>query len=87
MNVKEALQHVASNWKTSVGGFLNAIIGFSAVASSPNPWISSAVGIKILGAASIARIALGMIQTDGIQLPGGSVVKQTTTVTTLPEAK
>jgi hypothetical protein len=87
MNLKQAITHVASNWKTTLSGFLSAVIGFSAVASTPNPWIPSNLGIKILGAAAISKVVLGMIQTDGIQVPGGSTVKQTTTITTPPEAK
>lgn len=69
MNVKSALQHTVKNWKTTVSGVLTALIGFSAVASTPNPWISSAVGVKILGAAAIAKVVLGLMQTDGKQLP------------------
>lgn len=65
MSLRSTFDHVTKNWKTTTAGLLNAIIGFSAVASSPNPWISSAVGIKILGAASVARVVLGLIQTDG----------------------
>lgn len=59
-----AFQHIRDNWKTSLSGLLTGLIGFSAVASTPNPWISSALGIKILGAASIAKVLLGLIQKD-----------------------
>lgn len=61
----EAWQHIRENWKTSLSGLLTGLIGFSAVASTPNPWISSALGIKILGAASISKVILGLIQKDG----------------------
>jgi len=82
-----AIQHVVKNWKTTLSGFLGALIGFSAVASTPNPWISSALGLKILGAASIARIVLGMIQKDGgeqinVKLPPGTELHQDTTIST-----
>ena len=87
IDLKAAVTHATSNWKTTVSGFLSAVIGFSAVASTPNPWINSGLGIKILGAAAIAKIILGMLQSDGIQVPGGSTLKQTTTITTPPEAK
>lgn len=94
--LKAALKHTAKNWKTSVSGMLSAVIGFSAVASTPNPWIPSSLGIKILGAAAISKVILGMIQTDGkqvqvnlpdntpvqVNLPAGSQVQQTTTIQT-----
>jgi hypothetical protein len=97
MSVQTVVGHIAKNWKTSLSGFLSAVIGFSAVASTPNPWIPSNVGIKILGAAAISKILLGMIQTDGthttvnlpansapmkLNIPPGSEVKQDTTITT-----
>jgi hypothetical protein len=82
MSLQSYLTHASENWKTSLSGILTAVIGLSAVASSPNPWINSAVGVKILGAAAIAKVLLGLIQSDGIQVPGGSTVKQTTTITT-----
>jgi hypothetical protein len=86
-SLKDAFAHIAKNWKTTVGGVLSAVIGFSAVASTPNPWINSALGLKILGAASIARIILGMIQKDGgnqvnVALPPGTQLQQDTTITT-----
>ena len=67
MTASSVLTHIAKNWKTSLSGMLSAVIGFSAVASTPNPWIPSSVGIKILGAAAISKILLGMLQTDGTQ--------------------
>jgi hypothetical protein len=87
MTAKGVLTHVQKNWKTSLSGVLSAIIGFSAVASTPNPWISSALGIKILGAAAIAKVILGLIQKDGGQqvnvgLPPGTQLHQDTTITT-----
>ncbi|HTF70900.1 MAG TPA: hypothetical protein VK638_50345 [Edaphobacter sp.] len=83
----DALKHIQQNWKTSVSGFLTGLIGFSAVASTPNPWINSALGIKILGAASIAKVVLGMIQKDGgeqinVALPPGTELHQDTTIST-----
>lgn len=63
--MKAWLLHAVQNWKTSVSGLLTAIIGFSAVASTPNPWVSSALGVKILGAAAIAKVVLGLMETDG----------------------
>lgn len=97
MNVKSTLAHIKKNWKTSLSGCLSAVIGFSAVASTPNPWIPSSLGIKILGAAAISKILLGVIQTDGSQttvnlpansapvqmnIPAGSTVSQTTSIET-----
>jgi hypothetical protein len=67
VTASSVLTHVTKNWKTTLSGMLSAVIGFSAVASTPNPWIPSSVGIKILGAAAISKILLGMIQTDGTQ--------------------
>ncbi len=59
--------HLKNNWKTTLSGVLTAIIGLSAVASTPNPWIPSSAGVKILGAAALAKIILGVIQNDGTQ--------------------
>jgi hypothetical protein len=74
--MNQLLQHMKQNWKTSASGLLTAIIGLSAVASTPNPWIPSSLGVKILGAAAIAKVVLGLIQTDGqqttVNLPVGS---------------
>lgn len=101
MSLKTTLEHVSKNWKTTLSGVLTSVIGLSAVASTPNPWIPSSLGIKILGAAAIAKILLGLIQTDGTQttvnlpansapvqmnIPAGSTVNQTTSIET-PEAK
>jgi hypothetical protein len=97
MNLQTVVGHVTKNWKTTLSGMLSAVIGFSAVASTPNPWIPSNLGIKILGAAAISKILLGMIQTDGTQttvnlpagaapaqinIPADSQIKQETTITT-----
>lgn len=87
-----ALAHVQKNWKTSLSGILSAIIGFSAVASTPNPWIPTSLGIKILGAAAISKVILGLIQKDGgtqlnVALPPGTQLHQDTTVITPPETK
>jgi hypothetical protein len=80
MNLKATLSHVTTNWKSSLSGLMSAIIGFSAVASTPNPWIPSSIGIKILGAAAIAKVILGLIQTDGthttVNLPANSAPMQ-----------
>jgi hypothetical protein len=83
----DGLKHIAKNWKTSLSGLLTGLIGFSAVGSTPNPWISSALGIKILGAASISKVVLGMIQKDGgnqvnVSLPPGTKLEQDTTIVT-----
>lgn len=87
MTIRGVIKHVQKNWKTSLSGILSALIGFSAVASTPNPWISSALGIKILGAASIAKVILGLIQKDGgsqlnVSLPPGTQLHQDTTIQT-----
>lgn len=64
MSLSTIAQNLRENWKTTVSGFLTAIIGLSAVASAPNPWISSAIGQKILGAAAIAKVVLSILQKD-----------------------
>lgn len=59
-----AFQHIRENWKTTVSGLLTAVIGLSAVASAPNPWINSGLGQKILGASAIAKVVLSVLQKD-----------------------
>lgn len=100
MSLQTVYSHIAKNWKTSLSGCLSAVIGFSAVASTPNPWIPSSLGIKILGAAAISKVMLGLMQTDGshvdvklpdntpvqVNMPAGSEIQQTTTIHT-PEGK
>ena len=61
---KVALQHLRDNWRSTLAGLLSAVIGLSAVGSTPNPWINSAVAQKILGASAIARVILGVIEKD-----------------------
>lgn len=97
MSLQATLDHARKNWKTTLSGVLTSIIGLSAVASTPNPWIPSSLGIKILGAAAIAKVVLGLMQTDGsqttvnlsansappqINIPAGSKLEQTTTIQT-----
>ena len=62
--VKAALQHLRDNWRSTLAGVLSAVIGLSAVGSTPNPWISSAIAQKILGASAIARVILGVLEKD-----------------------
>ena len=62
--VKAALRHLRENWRSTLAGFLSAVIGLSAVGSTPNPWINSAVSQKILGASAIARVILGVLEKD-----------------------
>jgi hypothetical protein len=96
--ITDALKHIAKNWKTTLSGILTGVIGLSAAVVAPNPWISSAIAGKILGAGVIAKVILGMIQKDGgnqvnvnlpagaapmkLTIPPGSEVKQDTTITT-----
>lgn len=61
----DALKHVVKNWKTTLAGILTSVIGLSAAAVAPNPWISSAIAGKILGAGVIAKVILSVIQKDG----------------------
>jgi hypothetical protein len=61
---KATCDHIRDNWKTSVSGILTSIIGLSAVASAPNPWINSGLGQKILGASAIAKVVLSVLQKD-----------------------
>jgi hypothetical protein len=96
MSLQSTWDHVRDNWKTTVSGVLTAVIGLSAATVTPNPWISSAVSAKILGAGVIAKVLLGILQNDGkqvkvslpdntpvqVNLPAGSQVQQTTTIQT-----
>jgi hypothetical protein len=85
--MKNALLHLATNWKTTLQSVLTSVMVLSGVAVTPNPWISTTLAAKILGAGMIAKVILGALQNDGIHIPPGSTVKQTTTVTTPPEGK
>lgn len=86
--LSDALSHAAANWKSTVQSVLTSVMVMSGVAVTPNPWISTTLAAKILGAGVIAKVILGALQSDGgIQVPGGSKVTQTTKIETPPEAK
>jgi hypothetical protein len=77
------LELAVKNWKSTVAGILNPIIAMGAAGLfAPNPWISTKTAAGLLWISSAARIFVGLVQTDGIQIPGGSKVSQTTTVET-----
>jgi hypothetical protein len=83
----EVLKHVQKNWKTTASSILTAFIGLSAAAVAPNPWISTILAAKILGASTIAKVILGLIQKDGgsqlnVSLPPGTQLHQDTTIQT-----
>jgi hypothetical protein len=75
------LTYFTSNWKSSLQSILTvtlAVTGYLMTASIIHPKTAAILG-TING---IAKVVLGIFQSDGIQIPSGSTVKQTTSVTT-----
>ena len=72
------IPHLFDNWKSTVQSILTttfAITGVLMVSSIIKPHTA---GI-LVAVNSIAKILLGVFQTDGVQIPSGSTVTQTTT--------
>ena len=75
------LDHLLTNWRSTVQSILTttfAVTGSLMVSSIIKPH-TAAILVTING---VAKVVLGVFQTDGIQIPSGSTVTQKTTVTT-----
>lgn len=76
--------HLLTNWKSTLQSVLTttfAITGALMVSSVIKP-NTAAILVTING---VCKVVLGVFQTDGIQVPAGSTLKQTSTLTTPPE--
>jgi hypothetical protein len=75
--------HLLDNWKSTAQSILTttfAVTGVLMTSSVIKPH-TAAILVSVNG---VAKVVLGIFQTDGVQLPAGSTVK--TTVTT-PDVK
>lgn len=76
-----ALTHLLTNWKSTLQSVLTttfALTGGLMVSSVISP--KTAAILTSINA--VCKIVLGVFQTDGLQVPAGTQVKQTTTMTT-----
>ncbi|WP_213805772.1 hypothetical protein [Granulicella sp. dw_53] len=78
--MKDFIIHAVKNWHSTVQSILTstlAITGGLAGLSILSPQTATILGTVNV----IAKIGLGMLQTDGIVIPAGSTVSQTQSVT------
>jgi hypothetical protein len=79
------LAHLTSNWKSTLQSILTTTFALTGalMASSVISPKTAAIMASING---ICKIVLGIFQTDGVQIPTGSKVTQTTeTVVSAPK--
>lgn len=79
--MKIDLQHLLSNWKSTAQSILTTTFALTGALMVSN--VISAKTAAIMGTANaVCKILVGVLQTDGIQIPANSTVKQTTTIQT-----
>lgn len=77
-NLSAILDHLRSNWRTTAQSILTtafAITGYLMVSSVISPHTAGEF-VMING---LCKVAIGLLQTDGIQLPSGTSIETTTT--------
>lgn len=77
------IQHLTDNWKSTLQSILTttfALTGSLMLSSVIKPH-TAAILVAVNG---VCKVLLGLVQTDGVQVPAGSTVKQTSTITTPP---
>jgi len=75
------LEHLTANWKSTVQSILTTTFALTAtlmVSSIIKPR-TAAILVSVNG---VCKVLLGVFQTDGVQLPPGTNVKTSTSVTT-----
>lgn len=75
------LDHLLTNWKSTAQSILTVtfmLTGSLMVSSVIKPK-TAAILVTVNG---FCKIVLGLFQTDGVQVPAGSTLKQTTTIQT-----
>ena len=80
-----AIAHLMTNWKSTVQSILTttfAITGSLMVSSIIKPHTAA----LLVTINAVAKVLLGVFQTDGVQVPPGSTIKSNTTITTPPPA-
>lgn len=101
MSIQTTLGHAKSNWKTTVQATLGAVIALSLLVTdnphNPFSFLPPTYTAAIVLAGAIAKILLGLMQTDGqnvqvnlppngpplqVNLPAGAELKQTTSIQT-----
>lgn len=79
------LQHLTENWKSTLQSVLTttfALTGTLMLSSVIKPH-TAAILVAVNG---VCKVLLGVFQTDGIKVPPGSKLTQTSTITTPPAA-
>lgn len=77
------LAHLLTNWKSTVQSILTTTFALTGALMISN--VISPKTAAICGSVNaICKVVLGAFQTDGLQVPAGTQVKQTTVVTTPP---
>lgn len=77
------VQHLTENWKSTLQSILTttfALTGSLMLSSVIKPH-TAAILVAVNG---VCKVLLGLVQTDGIQVPAGSTIKQNSTITTPP---
>ena len=76
-----AIQHLFTNWKSTVQSVLTTTFAVTAVlmGSSVIKPHTAALLVTVNG---VAKVLLGLTQTDGIQVPAGSTIDQSTRIQT-----
>jgi hypothetical protein len=85
--MKIDLAHLANNWKSTVQSILTTVFALTGTLMVSNV-ISSKTAAIMAAVNGICKIVLGVFQTDGVQIPAGSTVIQTSkTTVTAPDVK
>jgi hypothetical protein len=75
------LDHLLGNWKSTMQSVLTTTFAVTGVLMTSSV-IKPHTAAMLVTANGIAKVVLGVFQSDGIQLPGGSTVTEKTTVIT-----
>lgn len=80
------LEHLTQNWKSTVQSILTSTFAITG-ALMVSTVISPKTAGYLVAVNTVCKVVLGVFQTDGIQVPTGSTVVQTSkTVVSTPDA-
>lgn len=81
--MKAALNHLLSNWKSTAQSILTTTFALTGALM-----ISHAISPKIAAVCAsinaILKVVIGVLQTDGVQIPAGQTVQQVMSIKTPP---
>jgi hypothetical protein len=75
------LAYFTKNWKTTLQSILTVTLALTGALMMSNT-ISPKVAAIAASVNGIAKVVIGVFQSDGVQVPAGSTVTQTTKVET-----